>query len=159
MKLIHKAVEMTARLLLTVISFCLAAAPVSARQAASSASKAFTLTIQVEGVDKDGGNIGVLVFNSTKGWPEDRFAALKDIVVPAHPGAVTVTVPNLQPGEYAVAIAHDVNKNHKVDKNFFGIPKEQWGMSNNPHATLKAPPFDKAKFPLAHDLEIHVRMQ
>jgi len=119
----------------------------------------YTLTVQADNVNRDGGNIGVLVFNNTKGWPEDRFAALKDIVVPAHPGTVTVEVPGLPPGNYAVAIAHDVNKNHKVDKNFFGMPKEQWGMSNNPHATIKAPSFKTAMFSLTGDMELHVRMQ
>ncbi len=124
-----------------------------------SALSAVTLTIQVENINQDGGNIGVLVFNSTKGWPEDRFAALKDIVVPAHPGTVTVMVLGLQPGEYAIAIAHDVNRNHKVDKNIFGKPKEQWGMSNNPHATLHAPSFDTARIHVQKDMEIHVRLQ
>jgi len=128
-------------------------------QNAPAAPQSFTLTIQVENVNKDDGNVGVLVFNSTRGWPEDRFAALKDIVVPAHPGTVTVTVPGLHAGDYAVAIAHDVNKNHKVDKNFLGMPKEQWGMSNNPHATVKAPSFNTAKFSLSGNLEIHIRMQ
>ena len=126
---------------------------------AQAPAKNFTLTIQVENVNKDDGNIGVLVFNSPRGWPENRFVALKDIVVPAHPGTVVVTVPGLPAGDYAVAIAHDVNKNHKVDKNFFGVPKEQWGMSNNPHAVIKAPSFNIAKFALAGDKEIHVRMQ
>lgn len=126
---------------------------------AQAPAKTFTLTIQVENVNKDDGNIGVLVFNSPRGWPENRFVALKDIVVPAHPGTVVVTVPGLAAGEYAVAIAHDVNKNHKVDKNFLGMPKEQWGMSNNPHARIKAPSFDTAKFTLGADKEIHVRMQ
>jgi uncharacterized protein (DUF2141 family) len=118
-----------------------------------------TLTVVVENVNQEGGNIGVLVFNSTKGWPEDRFAALRDLVVPAHPGTVTVTIPDLPAGDYAVAIAHDVNQNHKLDKNFFGVPKEQWGMSNNPHATIKAPSFSTARFSLKGDQEIHVRLQ
>jgi uncharacterized protein (DUF2141 family) len=118
-----------------------------------------TLTVVVENVNQDGGNIGVLVFNSTKGWPEDRFAALRDVVVPAHPGTVTVAIPDLPAGDYAVAIAHDVNKNHKLDKNLFGAPKEQWGMSNNPHATIKAPSFATARFSLAADQEIHVKLQ
>ena len=126
---------------------------------AQAPAKTFTLTIQVENVNKDDGNIGVLVFNSPHGWPENRFVALKDIVVPAHPGTVMVTVPGLPAGEYAVAIAHDVNKNHKVDKNFFGVPKEQWGMSNNPHAMIKAPSFNTAKFTLAADMSIHVCLQ
>jgi uncharacterized protein (DUF2141 family) len=141
---------------LAVICFaCLSAA----QQAHTPAAGAYTLTIQVENVNQDDGNIGVLVFNNTKGWPEDRFAALKDIVVPAHPGTVTVEVPGLPAGNYAVAIAHDVNKNHKVDKNFFGKPKEQWGMSNNPHATIKAPSFKTAMFSLMGNMELHIQMQ
>ncbi len=123
------------------------------------AAGTYTLTIQVQGVDQDGGNIGVLVFNSDKGWAEDRFAALKDIVVPAHPGNVTVVVPGLVAGTYAVSIAHDVNQNHKLDKNFFGKPKEQWGLSNNPHATLKAPPFKNCTFTLTGNMEIFIKMQ
>jgi len=51
--------------------------------------KTFVLTIHVENVNKDAGNVGMLVFNSSVGWPESRFVALKDIVVPAHPGTVT----------------------------------------------------------------------
>src|SRR5882672_2752588 len=88
------------------------------------APELYTLTVIVEGVNHDDGNIGVLVFNAPKGWPEDRFIALKDVVVPAHPGTVTVTVHGLPAGGYAVSIAHDVNKNHKVDRNWLGIPKE-----------------------------------
>lgn len=123
------------------------------------AQQKYTLTVQVEGVNKDGGNVGVLVFANDKGWPEDRFAALKDVVVPAHEGTVTVTIPDLPAGDYALAIGHDVNVNHKVDKNFLGIPKEQWGMSNNPHATIKPPSFAKAKITLSGNMEVHVQMQ
>lgn len=123
------------------------------------AGKLHTLTVLVEGVNQDDGNIGLLLFNNDKGWAEDRKLAMRDIVVPAHPGTVTVTIPDLPAGDYAVSIAHDVNKNHKLDKNFLGMPKEQWGLSNNPHATIKAPPFSKARFTLAKDQEIHIKMQ
>ena len=119
----------------------------------------FTLTVQVEGVNSQGGNIGVLLFNSTKGWPEDIHAALKDVVVPAHSGTVTVKIENLPAGTYAVSVGHDVNVNHKVDKNFLGVPKEQWGMSNNPHALIKPPSFNTAHFDLKGDAEIRVQMQ
>ena len=129
------------------------------QQVPTAGDATYTLTIHVENVNKDGGNIGVLVFNSSHGWPENRSEALKDIIVPAQPGTVTVIVPGLAGGDYAVAIAHDVNRNHKLDKNFFGVPKEQWGKSNNPHATIKAPPFSAAKFSVTNDMEIHVSMQ
>ncbi len=144
-------------ILLTLLAIIVAAG--GSQSTAPGEGRRLTLTVVVENVNKDDGNIGVLVFNSSKGWPEDRFAALKDIVVDAHPGTVTVTVPDLPAGEYAVAIAHDANKNHKLDKNIFGVPKEQWGMSNNPHARIKAPSFSTAKFALTADMEIHVRLQ
>jgi uncharacterized protein (DUF2141 family) len=129
---------------------------VAGQQAPAPAAGTHTLIVMVKDVNQDGGNIGVLVFNSTKGWPEDRFAALKDIVVPAHPGTVKVTIPDLPSGDYAVATVHDVNQNHKVDRNMFGVPKEQWGMSNNPHAVIKAPPFSAAKFSLTGDQIVEI---
>ena len=119
----------------------------------------YTLTVVVEGVDERDGNIGLLAFNSSKGWAEDRQAALKDIVVPAHAGTVTVTVTGLAAGEYAVAVVHDVNKNHKLDRNFIGKPTEQWGLSNNPHALLKTPSYDTCKVQLKGDMDLHIKMQ
>lgn len=118
-----------------------------------------TLTIAVHGMDSSVGNLGVLIFNNPKGWPEDRHAAYKDISVPAQQGTQILTVPDLPPGEYAVALIHDVNKNHKLDKNWLGMPKEQWGISNNPHATIKAPPISKAWFKLDGNKQIDINLQ
>jgi len=128
-------------------------------QQAPAAKPTYTLTIHVQGVNNQGGNIGVLVFNSEKGWAENRSVALRDVIEPAHPGAVIVTIPNLPAGDYAVAVCHDVNQNHKLDRNWIGIPNEQWGMSNNPHAYIKAPPFSKARFSISGNAEIWVQMQ
>jgi uncharacterized protein (DUF2141 family) len=113
----------------------------------------------VEGMSSAEGNLGVLIFNGPKGWAEDRQAAFKDIAVPAVKGTQVLKVPDLPKGSYAVALIHDLNKNHKLDKNFIGMPKEQWGMSNNPHATIKAPPIEKAMFSVDQDTEIHIKLQ
>jgi uncharacterized protein (DUF2141 family) len=118
-----------------------------------------TLNIVVDGMNSDEGNLGVLIFNGPKGWAEDRQAAFRDISVPAQKGTQTLKVPGLPPGKYAVALIHDVNKNHKLDKNFIGMPKEQWGMSNNPHATIKAPPIEKAMVTVEKDMEIRIKLQ
>jgi len=53
---------------------------------------------------------------------------------------------NLPEGIYAIALFVDVNKNLKIDKNFLGIPKEQFGFSNNAMGKLSAPSFEQAKF-------------
>ena len=49
-------------------------------------------------------------------------------------------------GEYAIAVFVDLNGNGKMDKNFLGIPKEQYGFSNNVMGTMAAPSFEQAKF-------------
>ncbi len=117
-----------------------------------------TLTVYVEGVNAQGGNIGVMIFRGPKGWPEDNAAAYRAVVVPAHLGTMVVHV-TLPRGESAIAVGHDVNVNKKVDKNWLGKPTEQWGMSNNPHAHMRAPDFSKAEFELSGNEEIHIRMQ
>ena len=48
-------------------------------------------------------------------------------------------------GEYAVKLYHDANMNQTLDKNFFGIPKEQYGFSNCKGCMLP-PKWEKAKF-------------
>jgi uncharacterized protein (DUF2141 family) len=133
----------------------------AAQQAApaASAGPTYTLTVVVDGVNNLGGNVGLLLFNSSKGWAEDRSAALKDITVPAHEGTNTIEVPGLPAGEYAAALVHDVNKNHKLDRNFIGQPKEQWGLSNDPHAVIKTPSYGSCTFKLTGNMQIHIKMQ
>ncbi|MEO7656550.1 MAG: DUF2141 domain-containing protein [Sphingomicrobium sp.] len=41
-----------------------------------------------------------------------------------------VTFEHLVPGEYALLLLHDANRNGKLDKRF-GIPREGFGFSNN----------------------------
>jgi uncharacterized protein (DUF2141 family) len=146
-------------LLLIVTALLLIPRLLPAQTTSAAGPACCTLTIVVEGMSSTEGNLGVLIFNNAKGWAEDRTAALKDIAIPAEKGTQTLKVPGLPPGKYAVALIHDLNKNHKLDKNFLGYPKEQWGMSNNPHATLKAPPAEKAMVVVDKDTEIHIKLQ
>lgn len=57
-----------------------------------------------------------------------------------------VFVIDLPAGFYAIALFVDANKNLKIDKNFLGIPKEQFGFSNNAMGRLSAPSFEQAMF-------------
>lgn len=52
---------------------------------------------------------------------------------------------NIPCGDYAVKLYHDENMNQDLDKNFIGIPKEQYGFSNCKGCTLP-PSWEKAKF-------------
>ncbi len=49
-------------------------------------------------------------------------------------------------GEYAIKVYHDENSNGKLDKNFMGIPKEDYGFSNNATGMFGPADYDDAKF-------------
>jgi uncharacterized protein (DUF2141 family) len=61
-------------------------------------------------------------------------------------GAVTVRIKDVPPGRYAAQAFHDENDNGTLDRNFFGLPKEAMGFSNNAPIHLGPPRFDVAAF-------------
>jgi uncharacterized protein (DUF2141 family) len=119
----------------------------------------FNLKLEVYGVRNGKGVIGVLVFQSAEGWPEDASRAFRAVSVPAQPNVTVVTIPGLPPGSYGVVVLHDENKNRELDRNWLGVPKEQWGMSRNPRGGLSAPAFNRAQFGFSGDLTLQIQLQ
>jgi uncharacterized protein (DUF2141 family) len=44
---------------------------------------------------------------------------------------------------------HDENNNRRLDRNFFGIPSEPYGFSNDARNAMRAPTYEEAAFTLA----------
>jgi uncharacterized protein (DUF2141 family) len=78
------------------------------------------LTVAVENVRNAQGVVGVLVFNTAQGWPEQFSAALRAEARAAHNGVVEITVPDLPAGDYAVVALHDENTNKHLDRDWLG---------------------------------------
>ena len=71
-------------------------------------------------------------------------------------GKITVTFKNVEAGTYAIMALHDQNENNRMDFQDNGIPKESYGMSNNP-VNYGPPQFDTAKFELKdEDLNLNI---
>ena len=62
------------------------------------------------------------------------------------------------PGTYAVAVHHDANANGRMDSNFFGMPKEGYGVSNDVRPKFRAPRFSEAAVRVGRDTTVVVRM-
>ena len=128
-------------------------------QSEMSAVHGYYLTIYVDGVRNSTGTIGMLLFNSPDGWPDSLKKALRGTKVAAVQGSTVIRLNNLAEGDYGILVIHDENGNDKLDRDWKGIPKEQWGMSNNPRVLLSAPTFHQAKFHLGSDKEIHIYLK
>lgn len=129
---------------------------------AQSGGQGCTLRIHVDGFRNTKGNLGTVVFTSSAGWPENLSKSFRHGPAPIDKATMTATAvwSELPPGNYAVAAIHDENSNHKLDRNFLGIPKEGFGFANNPKVLLTAPSFQAAKVHVGcpeTDITIHLQ--
>lgn len=116
------------------------------------------LTVNITGLRSDKGKLYLSLYNSAKGYPKDATVAYRLAFTEIHNGKATVTLTGLPSGTYAIACYHDENDNGKLDTNFMGIPKEGTGASNNAKSSMGPPKFRDAKFQLAGDTTLTIRM-
>ncbi len=119
----------------------------------------YTLTVYIDGLRNSVGNIDMLVFNQADGWPDEIPHSIRAYEVPAVEGNMVLKVENLPPGDYGVIVVHDENLNRRIDKDWRGVPIEQWGMSTNPRVYFRTPSFDRARVHLEGDMQVHVPLK
>lgn len=106
-----------------------------------------TLRVVVTGFKNNKGMLGCLLFASAKGFPGKVKLAIQAARSKISKKQGVCLFTNLKSGRYAVTIMHDANNNQKLDTNFFGIPREGYGFSNNAAPGMFGPPpFKKAAF-------------
>lgn len=105
------------------------------------------LKLDLNGKHMAGNPVRVAVYSALKPeqFPSDEYF-YRGIVVEAQSDRLPVSVPDLPPGRYAVAAYVDANRNGRQDKNFLGVPKEEYGFSNNVRGRFGPPAFADAAF-------------
>ena len=106
------------------------------------------LYIIVKGISSDDGTVMIALFNSRNDYEADgeknnAFIAVSADVSNQSSEYVFKDIPY---GEYAIKLFHDKNGNSKLDKNFFGGPKEPYGFSNNIQKKLSQPAWESVMF-------------
>ena len=113
----------------------------------SAYSQEGSIKVIVTGTRQVQGSILATIFESGDGFPEDSEKSVSALSVPVSGKSQTFYFHGIPYGTYALAIIHDKNDNGIFDKNFLGIPREGYAVSNNVKG-LSAPKFDEAKFEL-----------
>ncbi|SFZ93901.1 Uncharacterized conserved protein, DUF2141 family [Flaviramulus basaltis] len=111
-----------------------------------------TITITIENITNNNGHV-ILSLHTEDTFMKGQGIQMEksDIV----DGKIKVTFKNIEAGTYAIMALHDENDNNRMDFEDNGMPKESYGMSNNP-ATFGPPQFASAKFDLKEDLEMKI---
>jgi len=100
----------------------------------------------IENIKGKKGNLMIGWYNSEANYKDKNNPVYKKIVAVDQQKEITVTFDNIPAGRYAVSLFFDENGNKKMDTNFLGIPKEQYGFSNNIIPATRAAHFSEAVF-------------
>jgi uncharacterized protein (DUF2141 family) len=112
-----------------------------------------SITITIENISNNKGHV-ILGLHT-----QDTFMKGKGIMSAESKivdGKVKVEFKNVKAGTYAIMALHDENENYRMDFQDNGMPKESYGMSNNP-VTYGPPQFESAKFELNNnDIDLNI---
>ncbi len=116
------------------------------------------LRVIVTDFSSETGQIIARVFDDRDAFPSkpDKMMMAERAVI--QEGQAVATFSGLEPGTYAVVIAHDQNLNNRVDRGFLGIPTEDVVFSNNARISLGPPSFDEAAIVVDQE-DVTVRVQ
>ena len=104
------------------------------------------LDLKVDNVKGAGGDLRVGVYASADDY---RKTPVKEIKAAADGSPVAIHISGLAPGDYAIALYHDRNRNEKLDTNLLGIPTEPYGFSGSARNLMGPATWEQAKFSVA----------
>ena len=104
------------------------------------------LHVEVRNITSTKGDIWIAVFDRADTFLDDGAQAHGKIYKVTKTGSGTFKLPDVPYGRYALSVFHDENGNGKLDKNFWGVPKEPFGFSEGAKAKYSKPAFGDADF-------------
>lgn len=117
--------------------------------------ESFNITVTIDNIDNNEGQVFLALYNSEGEFLDTSFKGTKSTIVN---NTCTATFEKIPKGTYAISIFHDENNNGKMDTNFMGIPKEDYGSSNNAKGFMGPPKWKDAKFELNENKSITITL-
>lgn len=103
-------------------------------------ASAATVEVRVSGVVGAKGKVNVAVCDRERFLKQCAYSAS----APARAGETVVALRDIPAGTWAVLAYQDENENSQLDRNFIGIPKENYGFSRDAASRFGPPGFDDA---------------
>ena len=105
-----------------------------------------TLKVTITNLRNNKGHVLISIFRDGVGYPDKPEKSFKRAKLTISNKIAGFDFAGLPTGNYAIAILHDENDDQKMNTNFFGLPKEGYGFSNNVMGTFGPPGYSKASF-------------
>jgi uncharacterized protein (DUF2141 family) len=104
------------------------------------------MIVKIDEVRELTGQLMIFIYNNEDDFPTKRDRAFASRKVPVSSSSMMVAFDGITAGTYGVAVYHDENMNDKMDRSWYGMPKEGYGASNDARGTFGPPKFADAKF-------------
>lgn len=114
-------------------------------QTSSSDKEGITITVTIDKVRNNKGKV-LFALHTEKTFMKSKPIQAKASTIQGN--KVKVTFTNVPKGEYAITCVHDENDNGRMDFGDNGMPKEDYGTSNN-ELSYGPPQFAPSKFSVA----------
>lgn len=121
-------------------------------QTASTSQETFDITVNIDNARNDNGKI-IFSLNTKNDFM--RAAPFMTGSSMIKDGVATVTFSDVPMGEYAIIVLQDLNGNNQMDFEVNGMPKEAYGVSNNP-MSYGPPTWAEAKFEVKEDITMRI---
>ncbi len=102
------------------------------------------INILIKGLNNNQGVIRIALYNSEDNYSKGKFFKNAKPIIDNKTSKYNFK--NIPFGTYAIKFYHDENGNGRLDKNFFGMPTEDYGFSNNATGNFGPASFEDAKF-------------
>jgi uncharacterized protein (DUF2141 family) len=106
------------------------------------------IVVKITNINSNSGKIYVALYDSETSFLGKGY---KSIIGTIENNACEVVFKEIPNGIYAISLFHDENDNNKMDSNFLGIPKEDYGCSNNARGFMGPPKWKDAKFEILNN--------
>ena len=125
----------------------------------SSNLMAYDINLEISNMKNYKGQILIALFDKKDSFPQPDIIYKKGILKKIDDSVMKYTFKNIPKGVYAITLVHDENANGKMNTNFLGMPKEGYGVSNNPKNRFLPPSFKQGKFKLNKTTTFKIFMQ
>ena len=103
------------------------------------------LTLILTGFENEKGEVRIALNDSEENY-DSRVEAYRGVNTKITNKQAIWVFEQLPYGEYAIKVYHDEDNDEELDKNFLGIPTEDYGFSNNARGSFGPAKWEDAKF-------------
>ncbi|MDT0689148.1 DUF2141 domain-containing protein [Salegentibacter sp. F188] len=102
-----------------------------------------TIEVEITNFESNKGYVLVALHNTEDSFLKEEFLGRKSEI---KEDKVVVEFDDVPDGTYAISLFHDEDADGEMNTNFIGMPKENYGVSNNAPANFGPPKWKDAKF-------------